>query len=336
MISVSPIRLYPHFIGVIGVNLLPYTHPTMQLIHLTALLNDRFGIPNILRFDQHGDLTRAQITLPTCAATVYLHGAHVTHFQPTGDAPVIFLSSRSDFAPAKPIRGGIPICFPWFGSRSDGKPGPSHGFARLQDWTLTNAALTGGNVLHLAFSLEPSELSRSLGFDNFRATYEIILGQDSGRSITLRLSVVNLAQSPLHFEEALHTYFQITNIHNIELTGLESSTYIDKTDDYKTKTTPPSPLKITAKTDRVFPGATGPVAIHDEGNHRIITNTKTNSATTVTWNPWSDGSTAFTDMAPDEWLQFVAVETANTAANAITLAPNQTHTMQTTISIHPA
>jgi glucose-6-phosphate 1-epimerase len=299
-------------------------------------LNTQFSIPNVLHFDRHGDLTRAQITLPTCTATVYLHGAHVTHFQPTGDAPVIFVSSRSDFAPGKPIRGGIPICFPWFATRSDGKPGPSHGFARLQEWTVTAAALTGGNILHLTFGLEPSDLSRSLGFDHFRAAYEIILGQDSGRSITLRLSVANLAPTPLHFEEALHTYFHIADIHTIELTGLESSTYIDKTDDFKTKTTPPSPLKITAKTDRVFPNATGPVNIHDDGNHRIITNTKTNSATTVTWNPWSDGAGALTDLAPEEWLQFVAVETANTATNAITLAPNQTHTMQTTISTHPA
>ena len=299
-------------------------------------LNSQFAIPNVLHFDQHNDLIRAQITLPTCAATVYLHGAHVTHFQPTGDASVFFLSSHSDFAPAKPIRGGIPICFPWFGTRGDGKPGPTHGFARIQDWTVTAAALTGNDFLHLTLTLEPSELSRSLGFDHFRAAYEIVLGQDSGRTITLRLSVANLAPTPLHFEEALHTYFHIANIHNVELTGLESSTYLDKRDDLKSKTTPPSPLKITSWTDRVFPGATGPVTIHDEGNHRILTNTKTNSATTVVWNPWSDGSAAFADLAPGDWLQFVCVETANTAVNAITLAPNQTHAMQTTISIHPA
>ncbi len=309
----------------------------------TTDLNAQFGIPSILRFDELNGLTRAQVTLPTCTATVYLHGAHVTHWQPTGTAPVLFLSSKSALEAGKPIRGGVPICFPWFAARSDGKSGPSHGFARLQEWTLASAALLPAkapvaqdHTLHLTFTLGPSDLSRSLGFDNFNAAYEVILGADAGRSLTLRLSVANLAATPLAFEEALHTYFHIADIHNVEITGLESAPYIDKTDDLKHKTTPPSPLKITSRTDRVFPNASGPATIHDDGNHRTITNTKTNSATSVVWNPWSDGILTMPDLAPDEWLSFVCVETANAGPNAITLPPKQSRTMQTTITIHPA
>jgi glucose-6-phosphate 1-epimerase len=303
----------------------------------TTDLNAQFGIPNVLHFDEFNGLTRAQVTLPTCAATVYLHGAHVTHWQPTGDAPVFFVSSRSALEPGKPIRGGVPICFPWFATRSDGKPGPGHGFARLEEWTLASAALMpADHTLHLTFTLAASDQARSFGFDNFRLAYEVILGADHGRALTLRFSVANLADTPFAFEEALHTYFHIADIHKVEITGLESAPYIDKVDDFKQKTSPPSPLKITTRTDRVFPNASGPATIHDDGNHRIITNTKTNSDTSVVWNPWSETILTMPDLAPDDWLSYVCVETANAGVNAVTLPAKQARTMQTTISIHPA
>ena len=310
---------------------------------LPDLLDDHFGLPGVLHFERAGELVRAQVTLPTCSATIYLQGAHLVHWQPTGQQPAIFLSNRSDLKPGKPIRGGVPICFPWFANRSDGKPGPSHGFARIQPWTVTAAALLPGHAsgpaeptLHLTFTQSPTELSRSLGFDNFMTAYEIILGKDAGRSLTLRLTVANLGKEPLHFEEALHTYFHVADIHQVEVTGLESASFIDKTDDFKTRQLPPTPLKIMHRTDSVFPNATGPVAIHDPGNRRVLTNTKSNSATTVVWNPWSDGAATLPDLAPDDWLSYLAAETANTGANAITLAPNQTHTMQTEITLHRA
>ncbi len=305
-------------------------------------LNQHFGLPGILHFDSQGELTRAQVTLPNTTATIYLHGAHLAHWQPAGEQPVLYLSPRSDFAPGKPIRGGIPVCFPWFANRGEGKPGPAHGFARLQDWTLAAAALlpktasSTSDALHLTFTLGPSEQSRQFGFDNFRLAYEVILGKDAGRTLTLRLSVANIGDAPLKFEEALHTYFHIGDIHQVELTGLESSPYLDKTDDFKRKTTPASPLKITGRTDRVFPGATAPVTIHDEANHRLITNTKTGSHTTVAWNPWSDGSATLPDLAPDSWLSFVCVETVNAGVDALTLAPREASSMQTDISVHPA
>ena len=306
-------------------------------MELTELI-DNFTLPGVLHFEQPGELPLAQVTLPTCAATIYLQGAHLVHWQPTGQAPALFLSSRSDVAPGKAIRGGVPICFPWFGPRGEGKPGPSHGFARIQPWTLSAAALLPGHepTLHLTFTLTPTELSRSLGFDHFLVAYEIILGMDAGRTLTLRLSVANSGTQPIHFEEALHSYFEIADVHQVELTGLESASFIDKVDDFKTKQLPPTPFKIIKRTDSVFPGATGPVTIHDPGNRRTITNTKAGSATTVVWNPWSELAATLPDLAPDEWLRYVCAETANTGANAITLAPNQTHTMQTEITLNPA
>ena len=311
-----------------------YTQTSMQLSDLNDL-NAQFGLPGVLHFEPHGELIRAQITLPSCAATVYLQGAHVTHWQPSRSKPILFLSSRSRFEPGKAIRGGIPICFPWFGPRGDNKPGPSHGFARIQPWSVAAAALLptpeapDQAALHLTLTLAPTDLSRSFGFDNFRVACEFIFAD----TLTLRLSVVNAAETPLVFEEALHAYFHIAEIDTTQLTGLESALYLDKTDRMQPKHTPPEALTLTGHTDRVFPNTTNPVTIHDPGHRRTITNAKTNSATTIVWNPWSDGAATLPDLGPEDWLRFVCVETANTGADAVTLAPNQARTMQTEISL---
>ena len=301
----------------------PKTMPTLDE------LNASFGLPGVLTFEPHGQLIRAQVTTLACTATIYLHGAHLTAWQPTGHQPVIFLSAASDFAPGKPIRGGIPICFPWFGPRSDGRPGPSHGFARLDDWTVAFAALSGED-LHLTLTLGPTDLSRSLGFNGFRCAYELTLG----RTLTARFTVANLndrATGPI--EEALHAYFAVGDVRRTSLSGLQSAEFIDKTDAFKRKQTPPTPLKLTAETDRVFPANAHLVDIDDRALSRRIKIRKSNSQTTVIWNPWSTGAAKLPDLPDDAWPHFVCVEAANSGADAFRLAPNEAHAMELCVSV---
>jgi glucose-6-phosphate 1-epimerase len=296
-------------------------------------LNEQFGLPGILTFEDHGELTRARVTLPSCEATIYLQGAHLTHWQPAGQQPVLFLSEKSAFAPGKAIRGGVPICFPWFGARSDGQPGPSHGFARIQPWEVAFAALlpdsTDGDRLSLTFTLAPSDLSRSLGFDSFRVAYEVMLGS----TLTLKLTVANLGDDSLPYEEALHAYYQVADVRHTALSGLESAPYLDKRDSGKEKTAAAGPLTLTEFSDRVFPGSKGPFAIEDPANNRVIHLEKQHSATTVVWNPWPEGSASLTDLGPDDWPHFLCVEAANTASDAVTLAPGETHTLINRVSV---
>src|SRR6202789_2670449 len=182
-----------------------------------AQLNEHFAVPGVLAFHAtQSGLGYAEIRTPQAKATVYLQGAHLAHWQPDGQQPVLFLSRRTELAPGKAIRGGVPIAFPWFAARHDGKTGPSHGFARIQDWTLAFAALAGDD-LHLTFTLGPTQLDRSLGFDQFRLAYQLTIG----RTLTMQLTVANDAGAPLVFEEALHTYYAVTDIHEIALYGLE-------------------------------------------------------------------------------------------------------------------
>jgi glucose-6-phosphate 1-epimerase len=293
-----------------------------------AQLNEHFGLPGVLAFDATASgLIKAEITTPQANATVYLQGAHLVAWQPAGQQPVIFTSRKTELAPGKAIRGGIPVCFPWFAARHDGKTGPSHGFGRIQDWTLAFAALAGDD-LHLTFTLGPTEMSRGLGFDHFRVAYQLIIG----RTLTAQLTVANDGASPLVFEEALHTYYKVADVHEINITGLEGVTYLDKNDLLQAKKQDGA-ISITGPTDRVYLNTTTTCIIHDTVSKRRIHVAKTNSNTTVVWNPWESGAKKLADMDPTEWHEFVAVETVNAAEDTITLAPGASHTMQAHISV---
>ena len=291
-------------------------------------LNEHFGLPGVLVFHATASgLIRADITTPHATATVYLQGAHLTAWQPAGHKPVIFTSRKTELTPGKAIRGGVPIAFPWFANRHDGKTGPSHGFARIQDWTLAFAALAGED-LHLTFTLGPNELSRSLGFDQFRLAYQLTFG----RTLTMQLTVANDGSAPLVFEEALHTYYAVTDIHEIAISGLDGVSYLDKVDNFNKKLQH-GDVTITSATDRVYLDTTATCVLKDHAGKRHISVAKTGSTTTVVWNPWEEGAAKLADMDPTEWHEFVAIETVNAATDAITLAPGGTHTMQARVTV---
>jgi glucose-6-phosphate 1-epimerase len=293
-----------------------------------AQLNEHFALPGVLAFHEiPTGLVYAVVTTAQAKATVYLQGAHLTEWQPTGHQPVIFTSRKSEFDTGKPIRGGVPVIFPWFGPRHDGKTGPSHGFARTQDWTLAFAALAGED-LHLTFTLGPTDISRELGFDHFRVAYQMTIG----RTLTLQITVGNDATAPLLFEEALHSYYAVADVHEVTISGLEGTAYLDKNDKLQSKSSP-TVVTMDGPTDRVYLNTAATCVIRDVAGRRRITIAKKNSNTTVVWNPWEAAAQKLADLEPNEWHEFVCVETANAAVNSITLAPGATHTMEAHVSV---
>lgn len=294
-------------------------------------LNASFAIPGVLSFDEHDGLIRARINTPACTGELYLQGAHITAWQPANNEPALFLSEKSAFAPGKAIRGGIPIIFPWFGPRTATSDdprtdGPAHGFARTQPWKLDFGAYAA-DELHLSLSLEPTEISRSLGFDNFLVAYQITFGKD----LKLRLTVANDDKQPLHFEEALHTYLRVGDIEQTRIHGLYETEYLDKTDNFARKTQAEPVLTLTGPTDRPYLNTASPIVVDDPVLHRRIAVTKANSKTTVVWNPWSNHG--LPDMSEDAWRHMLCVESANAADNALRLQPREAHVMETTLSI---
>ena len=297
-------------------------------------LSDQFTIPGVLTFSQtEQGLIRANITIPACTAELYLQGAQITQWQPTGEQPVLFLSERSFFTPGKAIRGGIPIIFPWFGARTatpddPRTDGPSHGFARISEWTLAFAALAGDD-LHLTLTLGPSDTSRSLGYSHFALVYEITIGTE----LDIKLTVTNQGSKQLHFEEAFHTYFSIGDSQQVSIIGLSDTEYLDKTDEFKRKRQTDPLLKLTGETDRPYLDTLVPVNIDDPILRRRITIDKAGSQTTVVWNPWSTLTATLPDMSPLCWLTMLCIETANVATNAITLASGDHHCMEAHIFV---
>ena len=305
-----------------------------------ADLNDNFAIPGQLAFAERAGMIVAEVTTPAATATIYLHGAHVTEWTPAGQKPVLFLSERSEFAPAKAIRGGVPICWPWFGGRTfgerpDGKPSPSHGFARISEWEFAFAGMVpgdGGDQLNLTFTLGPSDLSRSMGFDYFSAVFEVIIGS----TLTMRLTTANPGNEPLHYEEALHAYFAVGDVRQTTMTGLEGATFPRQDGRPQAEADSRRSAAPGGRNGQRLPGQCRAVTIHDEVNKRAIMIHKKGSNSTIVWNPWSTVAAKLADLGPDGWPGFVCVEAANTAADAITLKPGETHAMEMHIAVAAA
>jgi glucose-6-phosphate 1-epimerase len=292
------------------------------------ILAERFAIPNALRFEEgSGGLTRAVISTSAADAELYLHGAHLTHWQPHGAEPVLFLSSKSSYEPGKAIRGGVPVIFPWFGPRADGQAGPMHGFARTMEWTVEETAVDNDRNVEIALVLEPNEVTRGFGYDAFHLRFHVTIG----RTLAMKLEARNDGGEPLVFQEALHTYFAIGDVNRVRVSGLAGAVYIDKTDAFQRKRQGSDPIRITKETDRVYVNTTSTCVIGDPAIGRRIMVEKSGSEETVVWNPWEDKIKTFADMTPEDWRHMICVETANAGDHSIQLAPGASHTLSATI-----
>ena len=185
---------------------------------------------------------------------LYLQGAHITHWTPRGQRPVLFVSPKSLFVPGKAIRGGVPIIFPWFGPRSDGKPGPAHGFARTTEWAVEEAKLRNDGNVEITLALAPNDTTRGFGYDGVPPA---LSGRQSAPNSKWSLRLATMQRSRSAYEEALHTYFAVADIRQVSVSGLEGTTYIDKTDGFKRKKLGDEPLRIAKETDQVHLGTGG-------------------------------------------------------------------------------
>lgn len=296
-------------------------------------LNDAFALPGLAKFEPgQGGLTRVVVATPLADAHVYLHGAHITHFQPRGQKPVLWLSTASLFEDTKPIRGGVPICFPWFGARAPdiaNPPSPAHGFVRLRDWKVRSLQALPGGEVQLTLALDWSPRTKELWPGAFEISHTLTVG----RTLKMAIRVVNHGQSLMTFEAALHTYFTLGDVRKASVAGLAGADYIDKVDAMIRKTQGTDPITITGETDRVYLGTKNAVTLTDPVMGRIISLGKSGSSTTILWNPWIEKAKKMADFGDNEWPNMICIETANAGENALTLAPGQSHTMTAVIGV---
>jgi glucose-6-phosphate 1-epimerase len=294
---------------------------------------ESFDIPDALRFeDTPGGLVRAVISTPQAEADIYLQGGHVAHWTPRGRRPVLFVSPKSLFARGKAIRGGVPVIWPWFGGRGGGLPGPAHGFARNTEWSLVSTRKRNDGAVEINLALTPDDAARNLGFDSFRVDFRAAIGS----SLEMELETHNESAKSLGYEAALHSYFSIGDIDQVSITGLEGTTYIDKTDGFRRKQQGSDPVRIAKETDQVHLDTKATCVIHDPVWKRRIAVSKTGSDSTVVWNPWIEKTERMSDMAPEDWRAMICVETANAADNAVTLPAGGSRTLRTVITVEEA
>ena len=276
-----------------------------------------------------GGLPRLDIVTSATSARVYLHGAHLAHWQPShAKAPVLWMSEHSLWQDGKPIRGGVPICFPWFGPHRSESSAPAHGFARLLDWTLAGAVERDDQSVAVTFALEGARLSEAWPF-RFRAEYEVAVGS----TLTMSLEVENRDDTGFSFEEALHTYFAVSSIADVTISGLERTLYLDKVGGLTERTQDDTPIRFTGETDRVYLETDAACSIDDPGLQRRIIVSKDHSRSTVVWNPWIAKARAMADFGDEEWRGMVCVETANVGVAAIRLAPGERHRMTLSLAV---
>lgn len=295
-------------------------------------LDGQFGIPEAVHFEAGPTgLIRAAIQTPQAAAAVYLHGAHVTHYQPRGDRPVLSLSALGRFQADQPIRGGVPIVFPWFGPCREDAGAPMHGFARIIEWRPASVRQEADGAVAMVLALDSGAAARPGWPYSYAMTYTVRVGA----TLDLTLEVRNPSDRPVTYEEALHTYLAVADIHRVAVRGLGGTTYIDKTDRMTRKTQDAEPLRIAAETDRVYLGTRAACVVEDPaGNRRLIVE-KQGSDVTVVWNPWIAKAKALADFGDDEWRQMLCVETANAADHAVRLASGDRHLLRAVIRSEP-
>lgn len=296
---------------------------------LLADLNSRLAISGRIRFAVGpGGLPIARIVNPLAQATVALHGAHVLSFQPHRAAPVLWLSAKSQYADGLPIRGGIPVCWPWFGKHPTDAAAPGHGFARLQCWTVLATAALPDGATRLRLELRDTPATLAQWPHAFRLEADIVVG----RTLTVALRCENPGTAPFTFTGALHSYFTVSDITKVAIEGLDGCTYVD-TVGTPTRKVQSGAITIGAETDRIYVDTTATCVIADSGLGRRVRVAKRGSHTTVVWNPWIAKAARMPDFGDHEYLGMVCVETANAVDDVITVPPGGSHTLATEIGV---
>lgn len=278
----------------------------------------------------HDPLDHLLVRSEHSCAVIHLQGAHVTSWEPVGEAPVLFVSRSAEYVRGRPIRGGIPVCFPWLGTGPDKDRRPSHGLARVQRWNLQAVREEAGAVV-VVLELHDDDASRAIWPHSFVARYEVSVG----RVLSLALELSNPGTEPITFEEALHTYLAVDDVARTRVEGLDGRRYADgfhRGAGHRQS----GPLRVSGATELVFDDDGEELALVDEQRSRTVRLTSRRSGSTVVWNPGPQFITSLRDMADDEWRRVLCLQTANLGDAAVALAPGETHTMTLELAVAAA
>lgn len=297
-----------------------------QLSAFNAQLTDVAGVSVVNSSELYGGdgagLPLVVVDNALGRAVLALQGAHLISFVPKGGVDLLWLSPKAAFNPGKAVRGGIPLCLPWFGGHPDGKP--AHGFARSNDWQLVSAEALADGSTRLTLTLAPTDAIRALWEHDFAYTLTVTVGS----ALTLALDCQHKGNAPIKFASAFHTYFAVPNVATARIGGLDGKTYINTVDGANTRHQQDGELVLEGPTDRVYLDVPAVQTIANEQNTiRIDSDTKS----AVVWNPW-DHAAKMADVGEGNHAGFVCVERGDVFDNAIELAPGESYRVSMTLS----
>lgn len=276
-----------------------------------------------------GDIPVIEIQNELASATISLQGAHLLSWVPAGEEEVIWLSDDATFAAAKSVRGGVPICWPWFGAHENNAAYPAHGFARTVLWQVTDAQPLSTGGTQITFKLDTNQLNEDIKCmwpQPTVAEYTLTVA----KTLSLQLTTLNHSDQSITIGQALHTYFNVGDLTRTTLYGLEGRDYLDKTEGFKRKTQV-DPVSINTEIDRIYLHTADDVII--DNTKRKIFIKKQGSQSTVVWNPWKDVAEKMGDLGKSGYLNMLCVESANAAEDTVTIRAGERHTLFVTYAV---
>jgi D-hexose-6-phosphate mutarotase len=295
----------------------------------TQELTRGFGGETQCFFRQLGDgVVVAEIDNSLALATVSLYGGHVVSWRPKHQVePVLWVSKLVQFKPGKAIRGGVPICWPWFGAHPSNTKLPAHGYARISPWEVVSVRALDNGATEITLALSDTELSRAHGPRAVRLSVRITVGA----TLEVALTTTNGGDQPMVLSEGLHTYFKVGDVTNISVLGLDGSEYVDLLRD-NLRCQQVGPVRFDGELGRIYVNNQATCVIEDPLLRRRIRIEKSGCLSTAVWNPWTLTAAKMDDLGPEGWRDMVCVESANALENQITVAAGASHTITATYS----
>jgi glucose-6-phosphate 1-epimerase len=287
-------------------------------------LNKEFAIKNgensLCFINGKGDIPVVEIRNEHASAVISMQGAQVLSWIPDGEEEVIWVSEDASFAPGKSVRGGVPICWPWFGAHASNQDFPAHGFARTTLWQILCTEVTKDGSTRISFTTQPQAENEKMWLPETSVQYRITVG----KKLEMELITSNNGSEPISITQALHTYFKVGDVSNVLLHGLDESEYLDKLENFERKHQH-GPVTIEEEVDRIYLNTTSDCVIEDKTLSRNIIIIKCGSHSTVVWNPWQETANKMGDLGEEGYKKMLCVESSNAAEDVVSIEPGKLH-----------
>ncbi|MDJ0534607.1 MAG: D-hexose-6-phosphate mutarotase [Xenococcaceae cyanobacterium MO_207.B15] len=293
-------------------------------------LNADFGIANQLEFIKgKGQRPVIAIANNNAKALISIYGGQVLSFQPvTEPFDLMFVSEVAYYKEGKAVKGGVPICWPWFGPHPSNSALPAHGFVRNRVWNVLGTEATATGETKVILGLVDTEETKKIWSYSFELQLAIVVG----KTLKLELTTRNTGNETFSITQAFHTYFAVGDINQVKVEGLENKTYLDKVAGGVEKQQQGT-VEINEEVDRIYTNVPRKLVIDDPKFNRHISIVSEGSKTAVVWNPWIEISNKMRDLEDEAYLSFICVETTNAADDIITIAPNESKKLVVTYDL---